>query len=41
MFSLGEEALLIQLRKNRGGRDRVEKFWMALPNGEKISKVIK
>jgi hypothetical protein len=36
-----EEAPLSQLGKNRAGRDGVEKFWMALPNREKISKVTK
>jgi hypothetical protein len=41
IFSLGEEAPLSQLGKNRGGWKGVEKFWMALPNRKKISKVTK
>jgi hypothetical protein len=38
-FSWGEQALLSQLGKNRAGRNGVEKFQMALPNRQKISKV--
>jgi hypothetical protein len=41
IFSLGDEAPFSQLGKNRAGRDRVEKFWMALRNRERISKVTK
>ena len=41
IFSLGQEAPLGQLGKNRAGRGGVKKFWMALRNREAISKATK
>jgi hypothetical protein len=39
IFKSEQAASLSQLGKNRAGRNGVEKFWMALRNREKISKV--